>query len=150
MKLTHHKKKKISRRRNTKMKTLRRKIQNFVTELHWKTADFLTKNYKNILLGDMSSKGIVSKKKSNLQDVSKRMCYALSFNKFRQRLNHKCNQRGNNYYNINERYTSKTCSFCGEYNETLGGSKYFKCPHCKKELDRDVNSGRNILIKSLN
>ncbi len=144
------KKKKIYRRRNYKMKTLRRKILNFVTELHWKTANYLTKNYKNILLGDMSSKGIVSNQKSNLQSVSKRMTYALSFHKFRQRLSHKCQQRGNLLYNVNEKYTSKTCSFCGGYNENLGGNKVFKCPHCHKEIDRDANSCRNILIKSLN
>ncbi len=144
------KNKKIYRRRNTKMKTLRRKMLNFVTELHWKTANYLTNNYKNILLGDMSSRGIVSNNKSNLQSVSKRMTYALSFHKFRQRLSHKCQQRGNLLYNVNERYTSKTCSYCGEYNKELGSSKIFKCPCCKNELDRDVNSCRNILIKSIN
>ncbi len=144
------KNKKIYRRRNTKMKTLRRKMLNFVTELHWKTANYLTNNYKNILLGDMSSKGIVSNNSSNLQSVSKRMTYALSFHKFRQRLSHKCQQRGNLLYNVNERYTSKTCSYCGEYNKELGSSKVFKCPCCKNELDRDVNSCRNILIKSIN
>lgn len=142
--------KKIYRRRKIKMKTLRRKMLNFVTELHWKTANYLTNNYKNILLGDMSSKGIVSNKKSNLQCVSKKMAYALSFHKFRQRLSHKCQQRGNLLYNVNERFTSKTCSYCGEYNKELGSSKVFKCPCCKKELDRDVNSCRNILIKSIN
>ena len=37
-----------------------KKISNLIDELHWKTINYLTHNYKTILIGNMSSKNIVS------------------------------------------------------------------------------------------
>ncbi|CAG8619909.1 14009_t:CDS:2 [Gigaspora margarita] len=48
-----------------------------------------------------------------------------------------------------EEYTSKTCGFCGYVYRKLGGSKVFRCPECKTELDRDINGARNILLRYL-
>jgi putative transposase len=50
---------------------------------------------------------------------------------------------------VTEEYTSKTCSICGELNKNIKGKKKFKCPTCKKWMDRDVNASKNILIKSI-
>jgi putative transposase len=41
---------------------------------------------------------------------------------------------------VDERYTSKICSKCGNLKEDLGGNKIYKCNECKMEIDRDVNS----------
>ncbi|CAG8594330.1 15725_t:CDS:1, partial [Gigaspora rosea] len=41
------------------------------------------------------------------------------------------------------------CGFCGYVYYKLGGSKVFCCPECKTELDRDINSTRNILLRYL-
>ena len=65
-----------------------RKIRNYVDELHWKTIRYLTNNYDNILIGDMSSKSIVSKEGS-LTKMEKRIIHKLSFYKFRLRLKQK-------------------------------------------------------------
>ena len=40
---------------------INKKIRNLTDELHWKTINYLVKNYDTILIGNMSSKGIVSK-----------------------------------------------------------------------------------------
>jgi hypothetical protein len=50
-----------------------------------------------------------------------------------------------------EEYTSKTCSKCGSQHPTLGRSNTFICPNlnCQQIFDRDVNSGLNILLKTL-
>ncbi|CAG8833708.1 20337_t:CDS:2, partial [Racocetra persica] len=48
-----------------------------------------------------------------------------------------------------EEYTSKTCGFCSYIYHKLGGSKVFRCPKYKTELDRDINSARNILLRYL-
>ena len=45
--------------------------------------------------------------------------------------------------------TSKTCGCCGHIHRKLGGSKVFRCPSCAAELDRDINSARNILLRYL-
>ena len=41
--------------------------------------------------------------------------------------------------------SSKTCSNCGYYNETLSRySKKWKCAGCQVEHDRDRNAAKNI------
>ena len=60
-----------------------------------------------------------------------------------------CNIRGNNFKIITEEYTSKTCTDCGKINKNLGGKEEFKCGKCGLEIDRDINTSRNICIKNI-
>lgn len=123
------------------------KIKFLVNELHWKTIKYLTNKYKNILIGDLSVKGITNKERSNIQKITKRVAYRLKFYEFRQRLAYKCNIHKINLKVIDESFTSKICSLCGEENKHLGSSKIFKCPNCNKILDRDTNGCRGIFLK---
>ena len=50
---------------------------------------------------------------------------------------------------VNERYTSKVCSVCGEFKDDLDSSKIYKCKKCMSIIDRDVNGCRNIILKCL-
>jgi IS605 OrfB family transposase len=125
------------------------KINHLVDELHWKTIKYLTDNYENILIGDMSVKGISSNKKSVLNKMTKRIAYKLKFYQFNERLKYKCNLNKINLKQINESYTSKMCSVCGNYNNNLGASKIYDCLNCHVKMDRDINGCRGIFIKSL-
>jgi len=127
---------------------INRKIKNLVNELHWKSIDYLTKNYKTILIGDMSTKSIVSKK-GNLNKMSKRIALHLNFYKFHQKLKYKCNINNAEYGKIKEWMTSKMCSNCGSIKENLGSSEIYECEECKVTMDRDVNGARNIHIKAI-
>ena len=42
--------------------------------------------------------------------------------------------------------TSKTCSNCGYFDTSLGGSKVYNCPRCGICMDRDVNGWRGNLF----
>jgi IS605 OrfB family transposase len=126
----------------------RRKLKNIVNDLHWKTISFLTNKYKNILIGNLSTKGVVNKSKSVLQAKDKRIMYALSFYVFRQRLEYKCKSKTINYKEVNESYTSKTCSKCGCIKDYLGPTKVFNCNNCKLTIDRDINGCRGIYFSS--
>lgn len=138
----------ISKKKQRKNeKTCFKKIKGLVDELHWKTINFLTNRYKNILIGNMSVKGITSNMTSNLQHITKRIAYCLSFYKFRQRLEYKCNLKRIHYRLVDECYTSKICSLCGWINEQLGSSKVFSCNNCNIVIDRDINGARGIFIK---
>lgn len=128
--------------------TYRNKIKNLVTELHWKTINHLTNTYKTILIGDLSIKGITKRDKSVLTPMSKRVGYALSFYKFRQRLQYKSLAKGCIYATIDESYTSKMCSWCGNCKENLFGAKVYECQVCNSIMDRDVNGCRGIYLKS--
>ena len=130
-------------------KSVNKRIKGLIDELHWKSIKFLTDNYKNILIGDVSTKGIVCNNKSILKQNNKLLCYALSFYKFRERLKYKCLINDCNYTIVNEKYTTKVCSICGDINDNLGGSKIYECKNCFSTIDRDVNSCRNIILKCL-
>ena len=48
---------------------------------------------------------------------------------------------------INESFTSKTCTRCGNIKNNLGANKHYNCKNCLLKIDRDVNGARNILLK---
>jgi putative transposase len=126
---------------------INRKISNKIDDLHWKTIKYLTSNYNTILLGDMSAKSIVNKKNSVLSKIQKVACLRSKYYVFQQRLAYKSEKNGNNFHLINENYTSKTCSDCGNYNNTLGCLDTFLCKKCNLIIDRDYNGARNIYVK---
>ena len=99
-------------------KVVNKKIKNLVNELHWKTINYLTKNYETVLIGNMSSKNIVSKN-GNLNRMTKRIALHLNFYKFQERLKYKCNIRETKYGKIYEWLTSKMCSIQSVQKKTL-------------------------------
>jgi len=131
----------------TKRRRCFEKISDRINDLHWKTIRFLTDNYKNIVISDFKTKDIL--KKNYINRSVKRALNVLSHYKFRQRLLEKCEGRGNNLFVIDESFTSKTCGRCGRINQNLGASKTFVCPYCNYNADRDINAGRNMLLKFL-
>jgi len=133
---------------NKNEKIINRKIYNKVDELHWKTINFLTANFNNILLGDMSAKSIVKRSSSCLSSEMKIACLRTRFYEFKQRLVYKCNLTKTNFMIVDESYTSKICSNCGNYNDKLKGEKIYNCENCQLTIDRDINACRNIMIKS--
>ena len=81
--------------------------------------------------------------------MNKRISQSISFYHFLLKLEYKCNTRNICLKQIDESYTSKTCSLCGYIKNDLGGNKIYECKKCNSRLDRDYNSCRNILLKSL-
>ena len=67
---------------------------------------------------------------------------------FRKKLENKCEEYKCRYLEVNEYFTSKTCTNCGHIKEDLGSNKIYNCEICHITIDRDVNGARNILIKN--
>jgi putative transposase len=126
---------------------INRKIEYKVDEMHWKIIDYLTRNYSAIFLGDMSAKSIVKKGSSVLSKVAKVACLRMKFYEFRLRLMYKCSVRNIKFKLMDEFYTSKTCSVCGNYNDTLKGEIEYHCKKCETKIHRDINGCRNIYMK---
>ncbi len=80
--------------------------------------------------------------------MTKDIINRMQFYKFRQRLEFKCIEKNVNYNLIDESYTSKVCSICGNCKHDLGSDKIYDCSKCMKKQDRDVNGSRGIYIKS--
>lgn len=123
------------------------KINHIQEEMHNKLSIYLCKNYDRIMVSDFSSKK-VNNKDGNLGKLSKRILGKLSHYKFRQRLQNKCQEYGCQYLEVNEAYTSITCSNCGNIDKKLGAKKIYECKKCKYTTDRDINGAINILIKN--
>ena len=141
---------KVQNKKNRKqLCNTRFKLKNLISDMHWKSINFLTKNYKTILIGDLSVKGITNKKNSVLNKMTKRIGMALSFYTYKLRLKYKCYVNNCIYTEVNEKYTSKMCSNCSRYNENLGSNKIYNCSGCKIILDRDVNGCRGICLKMI-
>lgn len=128
---------------------INRKIRNKIDDLHWKSINYLVKNYNTILIGDMSAKRIVNKNKSYLSNIQKVACLRTKYYQFNQRLQNKCKKYNVNYKLVDESFTSKTCSCCAKYDDKLGSSKVYNCKFCLSSIDRDINGARNIYIKNL-
>jgi putative transposase len=128
---------------------INRKIRNKIDDLHWKSINYLVKNYNTILVGDMSASKIVNKNKSILSNIQKVACLRTKYYQFNQRLEYKCKKYNVNFKLVDESFTSKTCSYCANYDENLRISKIYNCKKCLSSIDRDINGARNIYIKNL-
>jgi len=128
---------------------IRYNIKNKITDMHWKIINYLTNNYNTIIIGKWSTKSIINNQNSVLSKMNKRISQSISFYQFLLKLEYKCNTRNICLKKIDESYTSKTCSLCGYIKNDLGGNKIYECKKCNSRLDRDYNSCRNILLKSL-
>ena len=105
--------------KNKRNKRAYKKIH-MVDDLHWKTANYLAKNFNCILLGNMSTKSITRKTNKILSDLQKTACLRTRYFEFYQRLQFKCKQYKTSFKLVNECYTSKLCSICGNLKEDLG------------------------------
>lgn len=144
----YNKKRKDNKKYNSLYHKLNTKIDNLVTELHNKTCNYLCNRYKCIVIGSLSTKDTNRKTTSVLNKKTKRILSLLSHTKFRNKLKSKCEEMNILFYEVDEAYTSKTCSNCGYYKSDLGRNKEYRCNNCNLALDRDVNGCRNILIKN--
>ena len=117
--------------------------ENLIDDLHYKTANMLTKEYQIILLPSFESQKMVKK--------GKRICrnlLQLKHYRFKQRMIEKCEQQCCELKICTEEYTSKTCGWCGKIN-ILTNYNVFECSECNVKMDRDMNGARNIFIKNL-
>jgi IS605 OrfB family transposase len=123
-----------------------KKIRNNVSELHWKTASYLVKNYDVILLPHFKISQMVRGRK--LARITKRLLYMFSYHSFKEKLQFKCEEYGRKLALVDESFTSCTCGSCGEITR-MQGAETFKCRKCGFEADRDVSGARNILLKNI-
>ena len=124
---------------------LEKRKENLINELHWKTINNLLKNNDFIFYGDIKSHGIVKNGKNHTLNTD---INNLKFYKFKQRLLFKSIERGKKVFEVKEHYTTQTCSFCGSMYKP-GLSRVYECKNCEKNIGRDVNAAKNILMKGI-
>lgn len=73
-----------------------------------------------------------------------------SFYQFTQMLEYKQSHNGKFFVKIDPKYTSKTCSICGNINNELTlKDRVYECSECGNILHRDINASMNILERGL-
>lgn len=119
------------------------KIRNLVSEMHKKLTKWLCENYTNIYLPRLNFH-----KCKNLNKKSKEKMASLSHCKFIERLINKTREYSSTkVYEVNEAFTSKTCSNCGNQKENLGNKDDYYCDNCNLKIGRDINASKNIMLR---
>lgn len=140
---------KQKRRMYSAANRIRIRIRNLIDECHKQVANYLTSNYKVIFLPTFETSQMVVKSKRKLNTKTARAMLTWASYRFKTFLKSLAQRRGVVVVDVNESYTSKTCTHCGFQHTKLGGSKTFKCPSCDHEHDRDWGGARNIMLRAL-
>lgn len=126
---------------------LRYKIKFLISDLHWRTANWLVKNYDYILLPKFETQQMSKRSTRKINSKTTRAMLTLSHYSFRCILEHLCWKHNKVLAFANESYTSKTNPVTGNIISNLGGKKQIKTS--AGYVDRDINGARNILLRAL-
>lgn len=140
------------RHQKTKSKLAKQaeKVANQRKDFVFQEVSKLVKSYDFLGVEKLRVSKIVekSKEKNKWYSPKRMLDSALSF--FLKRLSDKVAETGQKVIPINPAYTSQKCSRCDKRHPIKQELKdrIFICVFCGLELDRDVNSARNILYKA--
>ena len=136
----------ILQRANKKLevKNIHAKIKNRRKDAMHKFSTMLTQEYGAIFVGNVSSKGLIQTKmaKSTLD---------AGWSSLKTMLEYKSAYAGVVFEEVNEAYTTQTCSCCGEISDNSPKGRAglrireWICSDCGSSNDRDLNAARNIL-----
>lgn len=133
------------RQKSYQLRNLYRKITNQRQDFNHKLANRFIKDYGTIILEDLTMSELLSP----ISNIN-RTYNDVSWAQFTQMLSYKAVNAGRRVIKVNPRNTSKTCSECGEIDESLTLDKReFSCPSCGHCQSRDANAARNILTLGL-
>ncbi|MGP5057994.1 RNA-guided endonuclease InsQ/TnpB family protein [Psychrobacter celer] len=150
-KLTHQYAEKLAiaqRAKNKKrVRAIHAKIKNTRQDLIHKFTSKLVKANSLIVVGKIKSNSFTSSKLA-------KSVYDAGWFEIKRQLDYKCKHAGCHYIEVNEAYSTQTCSCCGSRQDSpkgrsgLGIREWF-CRSCKTTHNRDVNGAKNILAVGL-
>ena len=129
-----------------KVAKLHQHIRNQRKDATHKMTHDLVKKYDCICVEDLRPSEMVKDRR-----LSKAVSDA-NFGEIRRQLEYKCAWHQKKLIVVDRWFpSSQTCFKCGSRNRTVKnlGIRYWKCPHCGTEHDRDVNAAANILFEGL-
>lgn len=132
---------------------LRTRIRNLVDEVHKQLAKYLATHYHLVLIPKFQVSQMIRRHHTvhrKFSSSTARQMATWGHHRFRERLLYKCREYGCRVAVVNEAYTSKTCSSCGNIKHELGGAKVYRCKMCGVVIDRDINGAKNIFLRNYN
>lgn len=126
-----------------KVKKIHTKIKNVRKDFLHKESTRLVNSHKQIFIGDVSSSKLAKTK------MAKSVLDA-GWGQFKDMLRYKAIRLGVDFQEVNEKYSTVTCSCCGAkapFKSGLStlGIRNWDCSECGSSHDRDVNAAKNIL-----
>lgn len=127
-------------------KRIHLKIANRRKDFLHKLSIMLVREHALIAVGDISAAKLARTR------MAKSVLDA-SWSTFRSQLQYKSRQAGVVYLDVDEKFTTQTCSGCGSIAGPKGcaglNKRTWDCPDCGIHHNRDVNSARIILTRAL-
>jgi putative transposase len=130
-----------------KIDKLKSKKDDVLLDLHNRLAYDLVQKYDVIFLPTFETQKMSKKQGRRIRRRTTREMLSLGHYEFKLRIKWYAKKYGKHVVDCNESYTSKTRSWSGEIDDTLGGKKIIKDDNFI--VDRDVNGARGILLKQL-
>lgn len=126
------------------------KIVNQFKHYSYQQVNKLVKDYDQIAVEDLNVKSMLEKKLSDKKKSLRRDLSGVKFGVLLKIIADKVEETGRQLVRIDPCNTTQTCSNCNSLAEKRLklSDRTFRCKHCHLELDRDVNSAKNILFKA--
>ena len=130
--------------KSKRVKAIHAQIKNSRKDAIHKFTTTMVNEYGAIFVGDVSSKKLAKTKMA-------KSVYDSGWGMLKTQLEYKANTRSVVFEEVNEKYTSQTCSCCGSIsvNSPKGraglGIREWTCAECGATHHRDVNAAKNIL-----
>jgi putative transposase len=131
------------RRMRKAAERMRWRIWDLINELHKKVTNFLVRTFNRILIPTFETSQMVTK----LASSTARNMLTFRHYGFKEYLKARGQQAMCEVIEVNEAYTTKTCSYCGTEHK-MGSKKRMKC-ECGADVDRDLNGARGIFLRAL-
>lgn len=130
-----------------KVANLQKHISNQRNDFLHKLTTEIVKYYDIISIEDLDVKAM---KETDNSTRNKRVG-DVSWSEFRRQLTYKTNWYGKELSVVDRYYpSSQICHICGNRDSKKSEDiRYWTCPHCNSELDRDINAAINILNEGL-
>lgn len=130
-------------KKKKRVRALHAKIANCRKDYLHKTSSMLVKNNDLIVVGNLSAKNLVKTKMA-------KSVLDTGFAALKTMLEYKCEHAKVKFKEVNEAYTTQTCSCCGSRHSSPKGRmglriREWKCMECGTLHDRDINAAKNIL-----
>ncbi|MBV6322637.1 RNA-guided endonuclease InsQ/TnpB family protein [Duganella violaceipulchra] len=131
-------------RKKRRVRAIHAKIANCRNDFHHKLSSRLVREFDYIAVGNVSAAGIAK------TSMAKSVLDA-GWSSFRNKLAYKAVKHGAWFEEVNERFTSQTCSNCGALPDSRPkgiaglGIREWQCSDCGCVHDRDINAALNIL-----
>ena len=113
----------------------------FRDNTHYNNSHDLLDMAETVVVGDLSCKFI--------QKTHGKKSKETAIGDFKTKLEWTAKKRGQNVFFVNEKYTTQTCSQCGDVSGPKGleglSIREWTCTKCGTHHDRDVNAAKNIL-----